>query len=135
MPINMKNVASGGTRTAIPTGRYNVKIEKAELKESAAGNQMVSMQMSVNDGPQKGRYCFDQLVLIDSNFWKLKLVLDCLESPLAESDSLEEAEIPGEIVGGILSAYLEESKDSQGNPQNKVSGYQKATSAKPKLFG
>jgi len=124
MGFNLKGVDTGGGGSAIPAGRYNLRIEKSELTQATTGKDMIKLQMSVLDGNYKGRMCFDQLVLTESALWKVKTLLEAVGSKLINSENVEPEEVAAELTYKTLSAYLEEGKTSTGNPTNNVKAYQ-----------
>lgn len=134
MGFNLKSTKNEKPkRTSIPTGRYNVTIEKVDLTTSSTGNPMIKMQMSVADGEFEGRKCFDQIPLVDTVLWKIRSILEAAKSGLAEAEDVEAEEIMDDLLGRKVSAYLEATETNTGNPTNNVSGYQ-AIATKPSLF-
>ena len=54
----------GGNYEEVPLGRYEVKIEKMEIKETKKGDKlMLSVTFKVLDGPQKNRLIFMNQVI------------------------------------------------------------------------
>lgn len=47
----------------IPEGRYNLLIERGELKETKNGHLMISFRFQIVDGEQMGRILFDNLLV------------------------------------------------------------------------
>jgi hypothetical protein len=123
MGLNLKNVSSGNS-SAIPAGRYNLRIEKADFTQSSSGNDMIKLQMSVLDGKHKGRFCFDHLVLTENSLWKLKSVLAAVGSQLGDSEDVEPDELANDLLYKTLNALLEVGTTNTGTPTNNVKAYQ-----------
>lgn len=71
----------------VPDGKYIVKVENMELKESSNGNPMVAMQFNVEEGDCKGRKIFYNQVVTQA--FQLKLLNSFLESLLTDEEFIE----------------------------------------------
>lgn len=72
----------------VPDGKYMVKVESMELKESSNGNPMVAIQFNIEDGEKKGQKIFYNQVITKA--FQLKLMNKFLESLLTDEEFIEE---------------------------------------------
>ncbi len=116
MLINLKDVpVNNGTFEEIPSGRYNVRVEKSELTTAkSSGSDMIKLQYKITEGPYSKRSFFDQCVLTDKTLWRIKTMLAAIGSSLAESNGLEAQTIVDAFKNRELSLHVEVSKTTQG---------------------
>lgn len=68
----------GGNYEEVPTGTYEVKVEKLELKESSTNKPMVTVWFKILEGDHKGQYIFYNQ-LVDEGF-KINIMNEFLTS-------------------------------------------------------
>jgi len=61
-----KGSASKGVFDTVPDGPYSVVIDKAEFKNSKAGNPYLNLVLVVQSGPHEGRWLFKRCMLSTS---------------------------------------------------------------------
>lgn len=60
-------VQESGEFTPIPAGRYDLRIEKTELKQSAKGFNQVNVTLTVEEGEYKGRKVWHLVTFLPPN--------------------------------------------------------------------
>ena len=75
---------SGGSFKEVPHGKYEVAIEKMELKATKKGDPMVSIWMKICDGDYKGSIIFMNQVITQG--FQIHIVNEFLRSLLQECD-------------------------------------------------
>lgn len=70
--------------TLIPDGQYEANVYEVKMKMSTTGNQMISWNFSIVEGPAKGRRVFANTSLVKKALWKLREVLEGLKYPIPE---------------------------------------------------
>lgn len=121
---DLKNLKTNSGFSEIPEGRYNLEVVAADVKQSAAGNDMINLKMKIAEGDHKGRYIWDNLTFIENSLWKLKSFLEAANSPLLEDSGLLTcADIAPELIGYHVNAFLEPGTDQNGNPRSTPKNY------------
>lgn len=116
MTINLKDTNIGSFEP-VPSARYEVEIETAELTSSKSGKAMIKLRYKILEGDMKGRLVFDQIVLVQTAAWKLKTILSAVNSDLINEANLDENKyetIVEELINKRLSVYVETGKNDQG---------------------
>lgn len=62
----------------VPDGDYPTQVTKSELKPASTGAQMVVVQLTIIDGPHKGRIIFNNFVFSPDKAFALKMWFDNL---------------------------------------------------------
>tara|TARA_Y100000310_G_C20664417_1_gene806646 strand:+ start:671 stop:1120 length:450 start_codon:yes stop_codon:yes gene_type:complete len=125
MGINFKNIGenSGGSFEALPEDRYNVMVEKADLRTASTGTQMISAQFTVTEGQYKGRKLWNNFTLTPKAYVYLYNFLKAAGSTAVDSDDIDESEVAGKMVGLAASVYVEIKNNNQGNAVNVLSRF------------
>lgn len=123
MGYNLKD-AGGSSFSPLPTNRYTLKVEKAEVATSANGNEVIRLQFSVCDGDHKGRFCFDNLVFTDNSLWKVRTLLEKVGSDLIGKTDVSPAQVATALMGKQLSVYVEKGFNNKGSEINTLKEYQ-----------
>jgi len=125
MGINFKDIGenSGGSFEALPEDRYNVVVEKAELRTASTGTQMISAQFAVTEGQYKGRKLWNNFTLTPKAYVYLYNFLKAAGSKAVDSDDIDETEVAGQMVGLTASTYVEIKNNNQGNAVNVMSRF------------
>lgn len=116
-------VTNSGTFESLPEGNYHIIITDADIKESKAGNPTINMKLRVMDGNFKNRIVWDTLTFSEKAMFRVKNVLDCVNSPLVTADNVEIEDIAKDLVGREAIVFLEPSVTLKGDPSNKVKGF------------
>ncbi len=125
MSFNLKSVQTKTTYALIPTGRYNVRVETAECTTSAQNNPVINLKLAIMDDKNlNGRFVFDAIALTDNSLWKVKTLLEKVNSKLGESEKVEPQEIATELTYKKFSVYVYEQTDNQGTARNRTKDYQ-----------
>ena len=104
----------------VPEGRYEVKIEKIELKQSKTGRPMVAFWFKILEGEYKNQYIFwNQVVDIGFGLHKVNEFLRSLDSGIdiefenfrQYNDLLMDVH---EAIEGVLEYGLKYSKNNKG---------------------
>ncbi len=105
----------------IPSGKYRVSVEKVELtRAKSTGNQMLSWQLRIEEGPYKGRMLFRNNMLMNAtNLVFLKKDLATCGLTLAKFSDLP---LTG-TLDPLLDVKLEVSKVPQKNDPTKSNIY------------
>jgi hypothetical protein len=134
MGLNMKDILGGQTFEDIPSGRYAVRIDKAELSKTSEKNDIIKLIYKITDGKYDKRIFFDQAVLTANSLWKLKTLLSAIGSSLADSSDAEIDDIIEAFKNKELSVYVEVSKNEDGKTRFQCSGWQPlAVKSTPKV--
>lgn len=108
MKLNLKDVQAGnGNFKEIESGRYNVKIDKAELGKTLDGKDTIRLTYRIMDGPFERSIFFDQAVITPQSLWKVKTLLNIVGSSLVDNSSVELNEIVSDLQNKDLSVYVE----------------------------
>lgn len=108
----------------LPTGDYDVKVEKAEVKfAQSSGNKMYNLTLVVESGPYEGRKLWKDLVLAQSSgglgmFFRQMTALG-LDNKFFASNPTDEI-ITQQLVDRRASAKTEVDDKYDGTPRNKV---------------
>ena len=123
MKINLKDV-KGSTFDPIPEGLYQAVVDKTELTVTKdSGNPMIKATLKITDGEFKNRLVWDNFVLIDNSFWKLKGFFAAAKSNLVESTSVTEQEVAAAMQGVHVGIYLEPRVGNNGQATSNVKNY------------
>ena len=96
----------------LPDGKYQVRIEKAQVSKSSAGDPMIKWELLVIAGAREGRRIFKNSVITDRS---LPFVKGDLKKVGLELNRL--SELPGRI-GETLDKALEVTKKTKGEYTN-----------------
>lgn len=121
--IDLSGVVEAGT---IPDGTYAVIVEKAEVKDTATGGEMIKLQLKVKEGPATGRTIFDNFNIKNANAQAVQIGLSQLKAMMkafghANPNKLDSTK---ELVGlkGSVTVKTIDEGGSYG-PQTKVRAY------------
>lgn len=141
MGINFKDIGqnTGGDFSPLPENRYNVKVEKAEVKKASTGTTMISAEFVVIDGDFKGRKLWNNFTLTPKAYVYLYNFLKAAGSKMISNEDVDENQVASDMVGLSASTYVETRTTTNGNPANvmgKFSGMDAtaATGADANLF-
>jgi len=125
MGINFKDIGenSGGSFEALPEDRYNVVVEKADLKTASTGTQMISAQFAVTDGQYKGRKLWNNFTLTPKAYVYLYNFLKAAGSKTIDADDVDETEVASQMTGLTASVFVEIKNNNQGNAVNVMSRF------------
>ena len=105
----------------IPKGEYHLQIESVnDPKQDKKGQDFIALGLQVADGPQSGRFVFDNYVPL--NGAKMKSMLD-------SSDYKGDVADTNDLIGAIVHAFVViEEPDEEGVaagyvPQNRIKHY------------
>ena len=91
---------------AVEEGVYPFTVMNAELRESKAGNEMISLDLAFDVGNDKPLTCFEYLVFTEKALWKVKEFCDAcglkeqFASGVIEPDDCIGAEGKAKLVKG-----------------------------------
>jgi hypothetical protein len=112
----------GGDFSPLPTDRYDVEVEKADLFIADSGNACIKTQFVVLSDKFKNRKLWTNFTLIPSSMGFVFALLESNESALLDQDGVENEAIAEALVGMRSNAYVE--PDSYGDkPGNKIGGF------------
>jgi len=141
MGINFKDIGqnTGGDFSPLPENRYNVKVEKAEVKTASTGTKMISAEFVVTEGDFKGRKLWNNFTLTPKAYVYLYNFLKSAGSNMINNEDIDENQVASDMVGLSASAFVETRTTTNGNPANvmgKFSGIDatSATGANENLF-
>lgn len=125
MGINFKTIGenSNGSFEALPENRYNITVEKAEMRTATTGTKMISAQFTIDDGDYKGRKLWNNFTLTPKSQVYLYNFLKAANSPLINDADADEVQVAGSMAGLQASAYVEIKTNNQGNSVNVVSRF------------
>ena len=120
MGINFKDIGqnSGGDFTPLPENRYNVKVEKAEVKTASTGTKMISAEFVVTEGDFKGRKLWNNFTLTPKAYVYLYNFLKSAGSTMITDENVDEVKVAAEMPGLTASAFVETRTTTNGNPAN-----------------
>ena len=130
MSYNFKNVKSGSTGNfeALPTDRYEVKVDNAVVVRTNADDaDMIKLRLVVTEGTFAGRMCFDQVTFKDNSLWRIKSLLELIDSPLVDGTDVSPQEVALELEGKPYSVYVEKELNNRQVETNNVKNYSKST--------
>ena len=96
----------------VPDGKYQVRIDKAQLTESSAGDPMIKWELVVISGPQEGRHIFKNAVISRKSMPFVKGDLTKLGLQLGKI-----SELPGRIAE-VLDQTVEVTVRTKGEFKN-----------------
>lgn len=121
MGFNLKGTTTNsGGFPLIPTGRYNVRVESADLATSNAGNPAINIKYIIDDGPEKDKIVFDTVAITDSSLWKVKELLEAVKSKLVDSADAEAPEMATALQYQKLNVMIYTTKNQNGVDRNSV---------------
>ena len=120
MGINFKDIGqnSGGDFTPLPENRYNVKVEKAEVKTASTGTKMISAEFVVTEGEFKGRKLWNNFTLTPKAYVYLYNFLKSAGSAMISNEDIDENKVAADMPGLTASAFVETRTTTNGNPAN-----------------
>ncbi len=120
MGINFKDIGqnSGGDFSPLPENRYNVKVEKAEVKKASTGTTMISTEFVVTDGDFKGRKLWNNFTLTPKAYVYLYNFLKSAGSNMISNEDIDENQVASDMLGLTASAFVETKTTINGNPSN-----------------
>ena len=120
MGINFKDIGqnSGGDFTPLPENRYNVKVEKAEVKTASTGNKMIATEFVVTEGEFKGRKLWNNFTLTPKAYVYLYNFLKSAGSKMISNEDVDENQVAADMPGLTASAFVETRTTTNGNPAN-----------------
>jgi hypothetical protein len=129
MGINFKDVGqnSGGDFTPLPENRYNVKVEKAEVKTASTGTTMISAEFVITDGDFKGRKLWNNFTLTPKAYVYLYNFLKSAGSNMISNEDVDENKVASDMIGLTASAFVEPRTTTNGNPTNVMGKFSKVT--------
>ena len=84
------------TLEPLPGGLYDVVVVRCDERTSQQGNPMLRLALEVEDGEHRGRWLWDNLVLVERAMWKLVLVVEAITGrPCPPGGITLEARPPG----------------------------------------
>lgn len=117
-----REAVSHASSNPVPEGEYNVLITRAEDKNSQAGNPMVSVTYTIEDGEFRGRKLFDNLVQTEKALWKTARLCRALGFDMSEGLNFEAHDLLEHRLR--VRASIEEGQD--GVRRNVVQSYARA---------
>lgn len=112
----------GGDFSPLPTDRYDVEVEKADLFTADSGNLCIKTQFVVISEKFKNRKLWTNFTLIPSSMGFIFALLEANDCDLLDQDGVDEKAIAEVMVGMRTNGYVE--PDNFGDkPGNKISGY------------
>tara|TARA_Y100000593_G_scaffold85663_1_gene163047 strand:- start:167 stop:577 length:411 start_codon:yes stop_codon:yes gene_type:complete len=129
MGINFKDIGqnSGGDFTPLPENRYNVKVEKAEVKKASTGTTMISTEFVITDGDFKGRKLWNNFTLTPKAYVYLYNFLKSAGSDMISNEDVDENQVAADMVGLTASAFVEPRTTTNGNPTNVMGKFSTVT--------
>ena len=115
--VDMSGVESGGRN--LPDGSYEFEIIESVVKESAEGNQYISLKTKVASGSHKGATVYDNLSLLPQALWKLRSLLEALGYDIPDGEMDLD---PSDLVGEKFHAEVTNEK-YEGKDRPRISGY------------
>lgn len=127
--LSLVNVQAQESYSPLPAGEYPVKVTDTEVKNSKAGNVMLNVTFTVEDGHQfSGRKVFDNFVVSNEVAMKrLKSMAVAGKHP--HPDFIQDSE---ELHGLrlVIRVKIEDGGDGYG-PKNKISAFKAGESSTP----
>lgn len=65
--LDLTNDTVAEDSSAVPAGKYNVNVERAEVKDSKSGGQYISVMYRILSGPQENRVIFNMFNIKNAN--------------------------------------------------------------------
>lgn len=140
MKINFKSETSKNMKTgfdSLPEGIYDVRVTKATVGMSQKGNEMISMELTVEDGKYKNRKLFHNIVVQDNEVGETILynILKAVGSDLITEDDVDLSDVTEVLENSSLVVYVEPSSYN-GKPTNKIKEFRASKNgvAKASMF-
>lgn len=131
--VNLSNVPDSEPFTAIPAGKYNLRLEKWSEQTAATGNSFIGCEFFVDGGEYGGRKIWDKFFLTEASWWKLKQfarAIDFARTDNANGFELEDLFKAAIKADKLITAHIivEPYTDKKGvdRESNKVDSYQSA---------
>jgi hypothetical protein len=135
MVIDIVGTDDDGSFSPVPAGKYNVTVKSAELKQSKSGIDMFSLGYVISEGQYKGRYIWDNVLLV-THFqpskkynWKLPRWAKIVEHPLPELAEGKKGKWSVPEIKDLLGKQfcvkvnIQEDKSGEYEPRNNVQDY------------
>ena len=108
MGINFKDIGknSGGDFKPLPENRYNVKVDKAEVKTASTGTTMIATEFVITDGDFKGRKLWNNFTLTPKAYVYLYSFLKSAGSNMISNEDVDENRVASDMVGLTASAFV-----------------------------
>ncbi|MBC8436920.1 DUF669 domain-containing protein [bacterium] len=123
MGLNFKETgkSTGGTFDPVPEGRYNVRVEEANLATASTGTEMIKAQFVITDGDHKNRKLWNNFTLTQKSLVYLYSFLKAVGSDAIDQEDVSEADLAASMKGMVASAYVEPTTTNTGTATNKIS--------------
>lgn len=110
----------------VDPGRYRVRVDDAEMDKSKAGNPMVNLWLTIQDGEFDGMTLTDRLVLSERSLFRVVGFMQAIGMPTPKKRLKLSTE---KFVGRILDVDVEDGDPYNGRIKSEVRGYIKVTGA------
>lgn len=134
--FDASNVEPAQARDIVPPGKYVAQIIASEMKDTAAGGQMLELTLEIQDGPHARRKLWDNLNLVNSSQKAVEIAQRTLSAichatgRMQVNDSEELHFRPLLITVGVkLAGTVEKSGYTHKKDKNEVTGYAAANGA------
>jgi hypothetical protein len=113
----------------IPAGIYNVIVDKVEVTQSRAGNDMIKLGFKIIDGPYRGRMVFMNYMMsgnekaVEIARGQLKSLLKCAGKPLDIGG-------PEGFLDAMVTASIKIKEDKEYGDKNVISYFKPFQGAK-----
>ena len=114
------------TLEPLPSGLYDVVVVRCDERTSQQGNPMLRLALEVEDGEHRGRWLWDNLVLVERAMWKLVLVVEAITGRPCPPGGITLE--PGFLVGRRVVVEVGE-KEWNGERRNEIRAWRAATPA------
>ena len=123
MGINFKKIGEESAKSfeALPLGRYNLKVEEAELTKASTGSDMIAVTFVVTEGDYKNRKAWNNFSLVPKAMVFVHQFLKAAGSDLIDQEDVTPNDLANAMVGMEVSAYTEPGQTPSGNPKNTLS--------------
>jgi len=129
-PFDSSQVPPTEDYVVLPPGEYPVKIDKASVEPTKAQDgHFLKLEMTVQDGPCKGRKLFDRLNLDNPNQQAREIAARSLSS-LAVALRIPVIQDEAQLIGGVCFAQVKV-KDDYNNIRKYISAYPDAPPTQP----
>jgi len=129
MGFNFKEVgeSAGGDFSALPEGRYDLTVNKAELITASTGTKMVKVEFGVENEKFKNRKLWHNFALTSKSMVYLYNFLKAAGSSLVDQEDVEPVAIAKSLTGLKVSAFTEPGMTPNGNAKNDLSKWMPLT--------